>query len=152
MSFLVQNSVAACRVRNVSGSVVNASIIFTRGKRTKNNSGLSATEQRVITQLSVMSASRKQPKLLKLCREDLIKHQTIQRSWALYQQDLRNKRELQLKQQYENIKLAMDTLKNTSPELYEIANKSEEGRKFPLEMKIPSDFPAKKIWHYTFRK
>lgn len=126
--------------------------IFLRGVRTKSKGGLPPQAQRVITQLSVMSASRKQPKLLKLSREDLIKHQTIQRCWSTYQAELREKRNEQLRLQYKSTKKAMDLLEEISPELFEAANAPEHGKRFPMELKVPTDFPAKKVWYYEYRK
>nr|CAO98824.1 mitochondrial ribosomal protein L28 [Nakaseomyces delphensis] len=124
---------------------------FVRWKRTKAGS-LSPQTQRVVTQLSVMSASRKQPKLLKLSKEDLIKHQTIEKAWALYGQQKRMKQVSQLQQQYRAMEEAMETLKEVSPSLYAQANVPEHGKLFPLDMKVTTDYPPNKIWHYNFRK
>nr|AAM08094.1 mitochondrial ribosomal protein MRPL28 [Nakaseomyces glabratus] len=123
-----------------------------RYKRTKSQGGLSPLTQRVVTQLSVLSAARKRPKLLKLSKEDLVKHQTIERSWKLYQQQKTTRQLAQLKQQYLAMEEAMETLKSVSPELYEEANISEEGKQFPLDIKITTDAPPNKIWHYNFKK
>lgn len=71
---------ASAASRKNALKVVQPSLNFVRGKRTKSKGGLNPQAQRIITQLSVMSASRKQPKLLKLSREDLIKHDMIQAS------------------------------------------------------------------------
>ncbi|EHN02865.1 Mrpl28p [Saccharomyces cerevisiae x Saccharomyces kudriavzevii VIN7] len=99
-----------------------------------------------------MSASRKQPKLLKLSREDLIKHQTIERCWSLYQQQQRDRRNTQLELQFKSIQGAMSLLQELSPLLFEAANASEKGKRFPMEMKVPTDFPPDTPWHYHFRK
>nr|5MRC_2 Chain 2, mL40 [Saccharomyces cerevisiae]5MRE_2 Chain 2, mL40 [Saccharomyces cerevisiae]5MRF_2 Chain 2, mL40 [Saccharomyces cerevisiae] len=112
---------------------------------------LSPLAQRVVTQLSVMSASRKQPKLLKLAREDLIKHQTIEKCWSIYQQQQRERRNLQLELQYKSIERSMNLLQELSPRLFEAANASEKGKRFPMEMKVPTDFPPNTLWHYNFR-
>ncbi|EJS42165.1 mrpl28p [Saccharomyces arboricola H-6] len=138
-----------CRtvVERVSGSAV-----FIRNKRTKSKSALSPLAQRVVTQLSVMSASRKQPKLLKLSREDLIKHQTIEKCWSIYQQQQRERRNTQLELQYKSMQGAMSLLHELSPRLFEAANVSERGKRFPMEMKVPTDFPPDTPWHYHFRK
>ena len=50
---------------------------FTRGKRTKSKLTMSQGTQRVVGQLSVMSAARKQPLRLKLTNEDLVRHQVV---------------------------------------------------------------------------
>ncbi|KAL3230753.1 Large ribosomal subunit protein mL40 [Nakaseomyces bracarensis] len=128
------------------------STTFVRGKRTKAQGSLSPLAQRVVTQLSVLSASRKQPKLLKLSKEDLIKHQTIEKAWSLYKQQKRIKQVNQLQAQYKAMEEAMETLKKVSPELYEEANVSEQGKLFPLDMKVTTDYPPNKIWHYKFKK
>ncbi|CAI5112060.1 BBT_HP_G0144920.mRNA.1.CDS.1 [Saccharomyces cerevisiae] len=131
---------------------VSGTTVFIRNKRTKSKSSLSPLAQRVVTQLSVMSASRKQPKLLKLAREDLIKHQTIEKCWSIYQQQQRERRNLQLELQYKSIERSMNLLQELSPRLFEAANASEKGKRFPKEMKVPTDFPPNTLWHYNFRK
>ena len=133
-------------------AVQSPTTVFIRGKRTKSKSALSPMVQRAVTQLSVMSASRKQPKLLKLTKEDLIKHQVVQRSWAVYNKDLRDRRSELLMLQYSSIKSAMTLLETLDPELFKFANESEADKKFPLEMKVPTDYPPNKVWQYNFRK
>lgn len=135
------------------GSLGPMSVIrFKRTTSRNKGSSVSPQTQRIITQLSVMSARKKQPKLLKLCKEDLVKHQTIQKAWRIYQDIAQKDRKLKLKSQYESIQAAMTTLKKLSPELYKKANINEQGKKFPMELKVPTDFPANKIWHYNYRK
>ena len=124
---------------------------FVRGKRTKSKGSLSPAVQRVITQLSVMSAGRKQPKMLKLSREDLIKHQTIQNCWSLYQKELREKRNEKLRLQYKSAAKAMDLLQELDPELFEAANASEAGKRFPLELKVPTEYPPNQVWYYNYK-
>ncbi|CAR24821.1 mitochondrial 54S ribosomal protein mL40 [Lachancea thermotolerans CBS 6340] len=124
---------------------------FVRGKRTKAKGALSPAVQRVITQLSVMSAGRKQPKMLKLSREDLIKHQTIQNCWSMYQRELREKRNEQLRLQYKSTEKAMTLLEQLDPELFEAANASEAGKRFPLELKVPTEFPPDQVWYYNYK-
>lgn len=135
-----------------SQNAVKLSTTFVRWKRTKAQGSLSPLAQRVVTQLSVMSASRKQPKLLKLSKEDLIKHQTIEKAWTLYKQQKRIKQVNQLQLQYKAMEDAMETLKQVSPELYAEANVSEHGKLFPLDMKVTTDYPPNKVWHYNFKK
>ncbi|SCW02760.1 LAFE_0F13674g1_1 [Lachancea fermentati] len=134
--------------KSISQPMVN----FVRGKRTKSKGSLSPVAQRVVTQLSVMSASRKQPKLLKLSREDLIKHQMIQKCWSMHQEQLRTKRNDQLRNQYKSAHNAMDLLKQIDSELYAAANESEAGKRFPTELRIPTNYPPKKIWYYEYKK
>lgn len=127
-------------------------LTLTRGKRTKSKGTLPPVVQRAVTQLSVLSASRKQPKLLKLSREDFIKHETIQHCWSTYQKEIREKRNEQLKLQYQSIKNAMDTLEQLNPKIFEAANAPQDGKRFPMELKVPTEFPPNKLWNYTFKK
>ncbi|AMD22708.1 HHL062Wp [Eremothecium sinecaudum] len=125
--------------------------IFVRGKRTKDRS-VSPEIQRAIQQLSVMSAKRKQPKMLKLSKEDYIKHTTIHACWAQYQRELREKRKIQLTQQYQSIEKAMDRLSELSPALYKSAANPKSGQTFPLELRVPTQYPPNTVWHYSFKK
>ena len=127
-------------------------VTFTRGKRTKSKGSLNPLAQRVVTQLSVLSASRKQPKLLKLSREDLVKHQVIQNCWSMYQKELREKRNEQLKLQYKSTANAMSLLEQIDAELFAEANKKEDGKRFPLELRVPTEYPPNKVWYYNYKK
>lgn len=120
---------------------------FIRNKRT---STISPSTQRVVNQLSAISATRKQPKLINLCNEDLIKHRTITNAWKLYNRKKKEKRMATLQKQYESIKNAMEDLKHTSPELYEAANKKETEKRFPIEMRVPTEYPPTKPWIYEY--
>lgn len=126
--------------------------IFVRGKRTKSNGALSSQVQRVVTQLSVISASRKQPKMLKLSREDLIKHDMIQACWSQYQSELRKNHNNQMKLQYQSAKEAMDLLKEIDQDLFDMANIDESGKKFPLELRVPTNYPPNNLWYYDYKK
>ncbi|KAK6459135.1 mitochondrial 54S ribosomal protein YmL28 [Scheffersomyces xylosifermentans] len=128
-----------------SGSVVLKT--FVRGKR---QSTQSASTKKVVNQLSALSASRKQPKLLNLCNEDLIKHRTIVNAWKMFKRREEQRRHNQLKKQYKSIYNAMEDLKQTSPKLFELANAKEEGKRFPLEMRVPTDFPPTQPWVYNY--
>lgn len=132
-----------------STGITGASIArtFVRGKKKQ---AMTLSTQKVANQLSALSANKKQPKLLKLCNEDLIKHRTISNAWKLYQQKVQSKRSSQLQKQYESIKTVMEDLKETSPQLFEYANEKEEGKRFPLEMRVPTDFPANQAWVYNY--
>lgn len=127
--------------------IPNSPLQFTRGKRTK-GAVVSAGTQRVITQLSVISARKKVPRVLKLSNEDLIRHDTVQRAWALYQREKRQVQQEQLDKQHNAIVNALDELKAVAPEQYKVANKKEKGKRFPLDSRIPVDFPPKKVWYY----
>ncbi|QFZ28658.1 putative 54S ribosomal protein [Clavispora lusitaniae] len=134
--------------RSLGLGATNISKVFIRGKK---KSVVNPSTQKVVNQLSALSASRKQPKLLKLCPEDLIKHKTITNAWKLFSRKQEEKRVTQLKQQFESIRTAMDELKETSPELYAEANKKEQKR-FPLELRVPTDYPANEPWVYNYSK
>lgn len=125
--------------------------VFIRGKRTKTKDALSPQLQRAVTQLSVISLRKKQPKRLKLCKEDFIKHQTIQSCWSEYNKELRASREAQLKKQYESIREAMNVLSELNPTLFEAANASEFGKLFPLELRVPTQYPPNMIWYYDYK-
>ncbi|ODV80968.1 uncharacterized protein CANTADRAFT_339126 [Suhomyces tanzawaensis NRRL Y-17324] len=127
-------------------SVAATSKIFIRGKQ---KAAMTPSTQRIVNQLSALSASRKQPKLLSLCNEDLIKNRTITNAWNVYKRKLFQKRDEQFEKQYNSIKNAMEDLKQTSPELFELANAKEQKR-FPLEMRIPTDFPPNQPWVYNY--
>ncbi|ABN64662.1 predicted protein [Scheffersomyces stipitis CBS 6054] len=128
-----------------SGAVILKN--FVRGKRQSNQS---ASTKKVVNQLSALSASRKQPKLLNLCNEDLIKHKTIVNAWNLFKRKVQQRKHLQLKKQYKSIYNAMEDLKQTSPKLFELANAQQEGKRFPLEMRIPTDYPPTQPWVYNY--
>lgn len=121
---------------------------FVRGKK---DTAVNAATQRVVNQLSALSASRKQPKLLKLSPEDLIKHKTITNAWKVFLRKAERKQNDQLRLQYNSMRDAMTELKTLSPELYEAAN-AKETKRFPLELRVPTDFPATKPWVYNYKK
>lgn len=141
------------RLSSNSSSLSSFLTLIKRGKRTKanrNGSEISPQMQRVVTQLSVMSARKKQPKMLKLSNEDLIKHQTIEAAWSIYQDKLNGQRVSKLKKQYFAIEEAMNKLKEISPKLFEECNVDESGKTFPMELRIPTDYPPREIWHYNY--
>lgn len=117
--------------------------------RGKKKSSMNPSTQKVVNQLSALSASRKQPKVLNLCNEDIIKHRTIVNAWKLYKSKQERVKQEQLRKQFESIQNAMEDLKNTSPELYELAN-TQETKRWPLQMRVPTDFPANKPWVYNY--
>lgn len=121
---------------------------FVRGKKWVVSS---PSTQKVVNQLSALSASRKQPKLLKLCAEDLIKHKSIVNAWKIFTRKQQQRQLEQLEKQYDSIKTAMDELKELSPSLYEAAN-AKDTRRFPLQLRVPTDYPANKPWVYDFQR
>lgn len=123
--------------------------VFCRGK--KQAASVNESTQKVVNQLLALSARKKQPKLLRLCNEDYVKHRTIDNAWKVYQRQQADKRQTQLKQQYDSIVNAMDDLKQTSPELFEMASQPPpKNNLFPLDMRVPTDFPAHKPWVYNY--
>lgn len=130
------------------GHAAGLSKIFIRGKK---KSVVNPSTQKVVNQLSALSASRKQPKLIKLSPEDFIKHKTITNAWNLFQRKQHDKRHTQLVQQYNSIRDAMEELKQISPELYDAAA-AKERKRFPLELRVPTQYPANSPWVYNFKK
>ncbi|CAN3375545.1 hypothetical protein DIURU_005719 [Diutina rugosa] len=111
---------------------------------------INPSTQKVLNQLSAISANRKQPKVLNLCAEDLAKHRTIQSAFKLYTQKKEKKQSEQLRKQYQSIVNAMEDLKTTSPKLFALANTPQTKKRWPLEMRVPTDFPANKPWVYEY--
>ncbi|CCD26284.1 mitochondrial 54S ribosomal protein mL40 NDAI_0H01100 [Naumovozyma dairenensis CBS 421] len=145
-----------------------ATIQFIRNKRTTSAASSSSLKkmgrnsaeslspplQRAVTQLSVLSARKKMPRLLKLSNEDLIKHQTIEKAWMLYKKDKAIERSMRLQRQYESIQDALDTLESINPHLYKLATSTngEGNGRFPLEFRLPTDAPpnSEKLWPQQF--
>ncbi|GMM49268.1 mitochondrial 54S ribosomal protein YmL28 [Starmerella bacillaris] len=108
--------------------------------------------QRVVNMLGVLSASRRQPRRLKLCREDIIRHKTIKHAYQLFTKNEQAEQKQKLDQQYLRIKEAADLLQELDPELFAATNVPPEkkGRRFPLELRVPTDTPPRTIWSSTF--
>lgn len=119
-----------------------------RFKRDK--AGLNPQMERIVNQLSVISAARKQPRLLKLCNEDYIKHRTVMKAWSLYRKNKIQERESILEKQYNSMEAAAEELQSINPKLYQIANEHQFGKRFPLELRVPTDFPPRQIWFYDY--
>lgn len=117
--------------------------VFKRYVSTKDPSRTESTK-RIINQLSVLSLKKKLPELIKLCKEDYIKHITIKNAWKIYKEKMDLKRKNDLKQQYESIKNSMDVLKKIRPKLFQMANKRDPEELYSLEIRVPSDFPPEK--------
>lgn len=122
-------------------------LVFARGKKTLS---VNAATQKVVNQLSALSASRKQPKLLLLCAEDLVKHKAITNAWKIFTRKADHKRQQQLEKQFASIKQAMDEIEQASPELYSAALKPQ--KRFPLELRVPTQYPANQPWTYNFKR
>lgn len=147
-NFSLPENQAASTMSRFVGDVSKVTT-FVRGKKT---SAITGSTQKVVNQLSALSASRKQPKLVKLNQEDLIKHNTIQNAWRSYSRKQHNKQQQQLQKQYESIVSAMEALKSVNPLLYEVANKQETKNLYPLGLRIPTDFPPNEPWVYNYKK
>jgi large subunit ribosomal protein L40 len=90
--------------------------------------------------------------MLKLSNEDLIRHNTVQTAWAVYQKDKRVALNSQLEKQYNSIVGAMEDLQKVNPELYEFANREEKGKRWSLDARVPVHYPGNKIWNYNVDK
>ena len=126
---------------------------FFRGKKvqSKKHGVNNPSTEKVVHQLSALSATTKQPKLIKLCPEDLVKHKTITNAWKVFQRKQRDREEEILVKQYESIKNAMEELKTLNAELFEAAL-NKERKFFPMEYRIPVDYPPNMPWNYDFKK
>lgn len=125
---------------------------FVRYKRTKlGKKGLAANVVKLITQLSVMSASRKQPKLLKLCKEDIIKHEVISKLWSLLQKKQSQSQLENLQKQESLIREAGEELLQVSEPLSRLIGKNH-GQRFSLELRIPTRYPPRKLWNYEVKE
>lgn len=107
-------------------------------------------QEKIVNQLSVMSAARKQPRLLKLCNEDYIKHKTVMKAWSVIRKTKKEKNIEMLRNQYESMEKASEELQKLSPALYEIANQHQHGKRFPLELRVPTEYPPRQIWFYDY--
>ena len=138
----------------VSIKAQNGPTQFIRGKRTKSEA--SPGTLRAVTQMSVLSASRKQPRVLKLSREDVVRHMTVDTAWKVYQQKLKQSSTELLEAKYNSIVEAANDLKLSNPKLYEssITNvnktKIKQPARFPIELRVPTDFPPNQIWNYDY--
>lgn len=148
-SINTKNNMFAARKTNL----ISVAKSFVRGKKVQNKKqGVNnASTQRVVNQLSALSASKKQPKLIKLCPEDLIKHKTITNAWKIFQRRQREREHETLVKQHESIYNAMEELKKVSPDLFQAAQKKER-KFFPLEFRVPTDYPARNPWSYEVKK
>ncbi|KAG7196185.1 39S ribosomal protein L28, mitochondrial [Scheffersomyces spartinae] len=120
--------------------------------RFKSKADVSPSTQRVIGQMSALSASKKQPKVIRLSNEDLIKHKSIVNAWNLYRRRKVSRQRDQLNKQYQSIVDAMEDLKQSEPELYVWANTKQTNKKFPLQLRVPTDYPPSQPWVYNVKK
>lgn len=120
--------------------------VAVRGKRTKVNAAQSANVQRLVTQLSVFSARKKQPRRLKLSLEDLLRHNATSRAWAIFQKNQRDAHAAQLEAQYNKIVEACEELEATDPFLAFEGTKRERGKRFTPELRVPTETPPTVVW------
>lgn len=126
------------------------SLTFTRGKRT-GRKGLQPGAQRLINMLSVFSARKKQPRRIKLCIEDLVRHNTVQAAWRIYMRDKKLERTRLLKGQYELMQEACEELEKVSGYLAFEATKREKSKRFTPELRIPSETPPTVPWQFDWK-
>lgn len=124
---------------------LSVSKTFVRGKRTKRRA-LAPGAQRVINMLSVFSAHKKQPRRIKLCLEDLIRHNMVQKAWQIFIRDKKIARTDALRQQYDKIQEACEELETVDKYLASEATKREKGKRFPLELRVPTESPPNEVW------
>lgn len=118
--------------------------------RTKRDKALSPQVEKVINQLSVLSAGRKQPRLLGLCPEDYVKHKTVQTAWSKLRREKRLAQDALLRSQFASMESAMNDLKTLDSQLYGVANQTGYGKRFPLEMRVPTQYPPRQVWFYDY--
>ncbi|KAK9319409.1 mitochondrial ribosomal protein L28-domain-containing protein [Lipomyces orientalis] len=128
----------------------NGSLTFTRGKRSRGGGELQQ-KQKMVNMLSLISPRRKQPQRIKMAYEDLLRHRTVHRAWQLVVRTKRVERRLELQKQYYKMKHACDELRKASQFLYESAMERPSSIRFPMEYRIPTLSPPRRIWDATWR-
>lgn len=122
---------------------------FVRYKRTEK---LAPGAMRLVNLLSLFSARGKQPRRLKLCREDLVRHNTIRHAYQLHKKQEQETAAWRLKAQYKRIEEACAQLKELDPALFVAAQSAVRTTRFPLELRVPTHTPPAKAWETTFMK
>ncbi|KAK9373609.1 mitochondrial 54S ribosomal protein mL40 [Lipomyces chichibuensis] len=128
----------------------NGSLTLSRGKRSRAGGELQQ-KHKIVNMLSLISPRRKQPRRIKLSYEDLLRHRTVHRAWQLIVRTKRAERGLELQKQYYKMKHACDELRKTSHVLYESAMEKPSPIRFPLEYRIPTLTPPRRIWDATWK-
>lgn len=118
--------------------------------RYKRTTKLAPGAARIINMLSVFSARKKQPRRLKLSIEDKLRHEVVESAWRLHQRDEKLATEARLKGQYELVKEACEELKMIDPALYDKATAREVGKRFSLELRVPTETPPTKVWDFEW--
>ncbi|KAK9237670.1 mitochondrial ribosomal protein L28-domain-containing protein [Lipomyces kononenkoae] len=128
----------------------NGTLMFTRGKRSRGG-GETQQKHKMVNMLSLISPRQKQPRRIKLSYEDSLRHRTVHRAWQLVVRTKREERRLELQKQYYKIKHACDELRKTSQVLYESAMEKPSPIRFPMEYRIPTVTPPRRIWDATWK-
>ncbi|KAK9446578.1 mitochondrial 54S ribosomal protein mL40, partial [Limtongia smithiae] len=117
------------------------STLFTRGKRQKASG--SASPQKILNMLSLISPRRKQPYRLSLTHEDHLRHRTVVYAWSTHLRDVRTTQRAELRAQYSKIVEACSELAAASPELFDAAmgGKGVGGERLAMEYRIPGETP-----------
>ena len=89
----------------------------------------------------VFSVLAKQPRRLKLCMEDLIRHNVATRARTLFNKEKREQEAAQLEAQYNKIVEACEELENTDPFLAYEGTKKRKGNRFTPELRVPTETP-----------
>ena len=87
-----------------------------------------------------------------LTRESYLKHRIIERYRTLYLNKQHLARQEQLEKQYASMKHAMDVMKEKYPDLYELSKENDKNKRFPVEYRVPQDYPPTKVWEYEYLK
>ncbi|KAK9467733.1 mitochondrial ribosomal protein L28-domain-containing protein [Lipomyces arxii] len=150
LASIVSSGPAMSKTLRYDTKISSGSLFLTRSKRTK-VVGENAQKTKLVNQLSLISPLRKQPRRLFMAFEDLLRHRTIHRAWQLHSRNKRTARRVELEQQYQKMKLACDELEKASPYLFKSALVKESPVRFPLEYKIPTDTPPRRIWDSAWK-
>lgn len=129
------------------GAVKLAPLTFVRGKRTEK---LAPGAVRLLNLVSLISARGKLPNTLKLCREDIVRHNTIRHAYSLHLASEQNERRIKLEKQYDSIKAACSKLEELDADLFKAS--LEPTQRFPIELRVPTDTPPRVVWNTGFTK
>ena len=85
-----------------------------------------------------------------LNKEDYLKHRIIERYRTLYLNKQHLARQEQLENQYASMKEAMDTMKTLYPDLYLLSKDNDKNKRYPVEYRVPTEYPPTKVWEYNY--
>ncbi|BFZ60037.1 hypothetical protein YB2330_001059 [Saitoella coloradoensis] len=89
---------------------------------------------------------------LNLTTQEKIMHNTIHRAWQLHLRQQREKQDKALMSQYNKMREACEQLKQGHPTLYAKAMPKERAKRYPVELRIPTETPGEKPWDYTWTR